>query len=266
MEHGNYTDNPKWRATVLWSNLHGGRNTAVDNSKLPVWSSLYPDSPEEANFTNPADHGIRSVDHVTIHPPSSFQPSGPLTTTRIWFPDESRAKCSQERRNANNWASFSSAAQKTSDSSSPLQALKQTVSRNVTLSDATYSGIMLTPESSPSSSPLGAIKQNASRNTTPSPRNHGRTIAWVTPESCKSCNSSSSLHMAKPHVSRNVTSSGMACAPVRVPNGVVWPTPTYPPVNTVPYLPLMYVVPVPYERYPVITGVTGNYHRHHDKN
>lgn len=241
---------------MLWSNLHGGRNTAVENCKLPVWSSFYPDSPEEANLTNPADHGTRSCDHVTLHPPSSFQPSCPQTTTRIWFPDESRAKCSQERRNANNWVPFSSVAPKTSDSSSPLQALKQAVSRNVTLSDATYSGIFLTPESSPPRSP-----QNASRNTTPSPTN----VAWVTPESCKSCNSSSSQHMTEPHVSRNVTPTGIVRTPVRVSNGVVWPTPTYPPDSAVPYLPLMYVVPVPYERYPVITGVTGNYHRHYDR-
>ncbi|XP_078343714.1 uncharacterized protein LOC144629350 [Oculina patagonica] len=268
MGHGNYIfrDDPKRGATMLWSNLHGRRNTDLDHSKLPIWRPYYPNSTKEAKeASNLRVHSCNSYDgvrhsddleHQPINPPSSLQSSCPQTTTQIWFPEKARAKYNaQGRRNADNWGIIPSATPKLSSSSSPLQAVEQNVSRNVRLPDTTYAGIFLTPESSPSSSPLSVREKCVSRSDSPS----AGTFACVTPESCNSC---SPLHVVEPHVSRNVTPPGMAHPPVRVPNSVVWPTPVYPRVNTVPYLPLMYVVPVPYEPHPVITGVTGNYQGH----
>ena len=258
-----FQDDPKWGATTpTWTDLHGRRSTDLEYTNLSICSSFHPDSPEETRFSNP-DDGLRydEVVHTPLYPPSSFHSTCPQTSTKIWFPEEARASYSgQERRSTNNWQTFPSVTPKLSHPSPPLQAVQQNVSRIVTPSDAKYAGIFLTPESSRSSSPLSVTEYYASRSDTPLAATCGGTFASVTPESRKS---SSPLHVVKPHLSRNVTPTDIAYTRVRFPNSVAWRTPVYPRVNTVPYLPLMYVVPVPYERHhPLITGVIGNYQGH----
>ena len=156
---------------------------------------------------------------------------------------------------------FASMTPESSHSRSPLYVVKQNASRNDMPSAATYveTFASVTPESSHSRAPLYVVKQNASCNDAPSAAMYTETFASMTPESS---HSRSPLYVVEKNASRNVLPSDMAYPSVYVTDGVSWPTPVFPPVHGIPYLPLMYVIPVSYEHLPVITSVTGNYSGH----
>lgn len=139
----------------------------------------------------------------------------------------------------------------------PLNVVQQNSLRNDTPSAVmkadTYASV--TPESSHSRSPLYVVERNVSRNDTPSAAMYAETFASVTPESSYS---RSPLYVVENNASHNSLPSGLTYSSVYVTNRV----PFFPPVHSIPYLPLMYVVPVPYEHLPVITSVTGNYSGH----
>lgn len=139
----------------------------------------------------------------------------------------------------------------------PLNVVQQNSLRNDTPSAVmkadTYASV--TPESSHSRSPLCVVERNVSRNDTPSAAMYAETFASVTPESSYS---RSPLYVVENNASHNSLPSGLTYSSVYVTNRV----PFFPPVHSIPYLPLMYVVPVPYEHLPVITSVTGNYSGH----
>ena len=141
--------------------------------------------------------------------------------------------------------------------------LHQNSSRNDTPSAATCAETFASfrPESSHSRSPLYVREKYASRNETPSAAMYADTFASVTPESSH-LRSNLYRYVVEKNASRNGLPSDLAYSSVCVTDRVPWPTPVFPPVHRLPYLPLMYVVPVPHEHLPVITSVTGNYSGH----
>lgn len=273
-ESGNYIfhNDPNWGAT-FWNNPQGQRSTG--HSEFPVRSSFHPSSifPAEAsnlqvqanssNIMNnlvPRAFSAFKMADTPFYPPSSFQVSFPQTATQVWFPDETRtARSAAVQRSADCWGTFASITPGSSRSSSPLHAVEQNGSRKVTPSVPTYTGTFITPESSRPSSPLHATEQNGSRNLTPSsvPTYPG---TYVTPKP--------SHYVMEQNGSRSVTPSSVAAAPLpmHATNRVIWSNPIFPRVHTVPYQPVMYAVPVPYERPPVITSVVGNYQGHGNNN
>ena len=197
---------------------------------------------------------------------------------------------------------FASVTPESSQSRSPLYVVEKNASRNDTPSAAMYADAFasVTPESSHLRSPLYryVVEKNTSLNNTPSAAMHADNFTSVTPESSHlrsplyrnvvekntSLNNTPSAaiyadnfasvtpessHLRSPlyryvvenNAPRNGLPSDLAYASVYVTGSVPWPTPVFPPVHRIPYLPLM-VVPVPCERLPVITSVTGNYSGH----
>ena len=139
----------------------------------------------------------------------------------------------------------------------PLNVVQQTASRSgvpsATMSADTYSSV--TPKSSHSRSPPYMLGRNVSRNDTPSATMYAETFTSVTPESSYS---RSPLYVVEENASHNGFPSDLTYSSVCVADRV----PFFPPVHRIPYLPLMYVVPVRYEHLPVITSVMGNYSGH----
>lgn len=160
-------------------------------------------------------------------------------------------------------SSFVCANPESTRSTYPLTVVQQNASRNYTPSAATCAETFasVTPESSRSRSPFYVIEKNASRNGTPSAAMHADTFASVTPQ-LSHLRSSLYRYVAEENSSRNGVPSDLAYASEYFTHRVPWPTPVFPPVHRIPYLPLMCVVPVPYEHLPVITSVTGNYSGH----
>ena len=162
---------------------------------------------------------------------------------------------------------FASVTEESSHLRSPLYRYveEKNTSRNNTRSVAMYADTLSssTPESSHLRSPLYRydVEENTSRNNTRSAAMYADALSSVTPESS---------HLRSPlyryDVEKNASCNGLpshlAYASVYVTDSVLWPTPVFPPVHRIPYLPLMYAVPVQYERLPVITTVTGNYSGH----
>ena len=139
----------------------------------------------------------------------------------------------------------------------PLNVVQQTASRSgrpsAAMSADTYASF--TPESSHSRSPPYIVGRNMSRNDTPSAAMYAETFASVTPESSYS---RSPLCVVGKNASPNGFPSDLTYSSVYVTDRV----PFFPPVHRIPYLPLMYVLPVRCEHLPVITSVIGNYSGH----
>ena len=153
---------------------------------------------------------------------------------------------------------YASITPESSHSRPPLYIIEKNVLRNDTPSAATYPAetfASVTSESSHSRSPLNVVEQNASRNDTPSAAMYADTRTFVTPESS---HSRSPLYVVEKNASHHGLPSDLTYSSVYVSDRV----PFSPPVHRMRYLPLMYVVPVPYEHLPVITSVTGNYSGH----
>ena len=162
-------------------------------------------------------------------------------------------------------SSFVCANPASTQSTNPQNVEQQNASRNDKPSAAMSpeNFVSVTPESSQSRSPLYVVekKKNTSRNNTRSAAMYADTLSSVTPESSH-LRSPLYMYNVEKNASRNGLPSHLAYASVYVTDSVLWPTPVFPPVHGIPYLPLMYAVPVQYERLPVITSVTGNYSGH----
>lgn len=160
-------------------------------------------------------------------------------------------------------SSFVCANPESTRSTYPLNVVQQNASRNHKPSATTCAETFayFRPESSHSRSPFYVVEKNASRNDMPSAAMYADTFASVTPKSSH-LRSPLYRYIVEKNAPRNGLPSDLAYASMYVTDSVPWPTPVFTPVHRLPYLPLMYVVPVSYEHLPMITSVTGNYSGH----
>lgn len=223
------------------------------------WRMFASAAPESCNPSPPLLAKEQSAfGNVT---PSLATYSGSFVTQQS---SHSRSDLSVAKQNVSHEVSSSFIYAGTPESSRsiyPLTVMEQNASRNDAPSATMYAETFasMTPESSHSRSPLYVVKQNASRNDTPSAATYTETFAPMTPESS---HSRTPLYVVEKNASRNVLPSDLSYASVYVTDSVSWSTPVFPPIHGIPYLPLMYVVPVSCEHLPVITSVTGNYSGH----
>ena len=232
-------------------------SSLVTNSKSLVTPQSYHSSSDLSVAKQNISHEVSSS--FVCANPASTQSTNPQNV------EQQNASRNDKPSAAMSPENFVSVTPESSQSRSPLYVVEKNASRNDTPSAAMYVDTFasVTEESSHLRSPLYryVLEKNTSRNNTRSAAMYADTLSSVTPESSH-LRSPLYMYNVEKNASRNGLPSHLAYASVYVTDSVLWPTPVFPPVHGIPYLPLMYAVPVQYERLPVITSVTGNYSGH----